>query len=151
MKLVLAVLICQSAGVIGSVFTTSSLESWYQKLVKPSFNPPGWLFGPVWISLYLLMGISLYLVWIRRPEQGTFAALVFFGIQLLLNTLWSVVFFGLQRPGLAFLEILFLFTAILVTAFLFFKISRPAAYLMIPYLIWVGFASVLNYFIWRLN
>jgi benzodiazapine receptor len=150
-KLVLAVLICQGAGLIGAVFTSSSVGGWYKTLTKPSFNPPSWLFGPVWISLYLLMGVSLYLVWIRWPEPGTFPALVFFGVQLILNTLWSVVFFGIQRPGLAFLEIIFLFAAISVTVILFFKISRPAAYLMIPYLLWVAFASVLNGFIWRLN
>ena len=151
LKLIVSILICQGAGFIGSFFTVSSVGSWYQRLAKPSFSPPDWLFGPVWITLYLLMGISLYLVWSQWPLPGTKAALALFGLQLFLNAAWSVLFFGLKQPGPAFVEIAILFSAIAVTFLLFIRISKPAAYLLIPYLVWVGFAAFLNFSIWRLN
>jgi tryptophan-rich sensory protein len=149
LKLVGAIVICQLAGVIGSFFTVSSVGSWYTGLVKPSFNPPSWVFGPVWITLYTLMGISLYLVW----NSGNRSWLVFgvFGLQLVLNTLWSILFFGLQMPGIAFIEIILLWLSIIATIALFFTGSRAASYLLIPYLLWVSFAAVLNFMLWRLN
>ncbi len=144
-----AVIICQLAGVIGSLFTASSVGSWYSTLNKPPFNPPGWVFGPVWITLYTMMGISLYLVW--RSGNRDWLVLGVFGFQLVLNALWSILFFGLQVPGIAFAEILVLWISIIATIVLFFSVSRAASYLLVPYLLWVSFAAVLNFMIWRLN
>jgi translocator protein len=149
-KLVVAIVLCQLAGIIGSVFTISSISSWYAELSKPFFSPPNWVFFPVWISLYLLMGISLYLVWKKGWKENK-KALSFFGIQLFLNALWSPIFFGLKNPLLAFIEIIFLWLAILLTIIHFYKVSKPAAYLLIPYILWVSFAALLNFFIFLLN
>lgn len=150
-KLIVSIIICQAAGLIGTVFTTSSIPDWYAGLKKPSFNPPNWLFGPVWILLYLLMGISLYLVWKQRDGTETKTALIFFAIQLILNSLWSIIFFGRQQPLLAFFEILILLLFIALTIVKFFPISKVSAYLLLPYLLWVSFASLLNFYIVRLN
>jgi benzodiazapine receptor len=152
LKLVASVLFCQAAGVLGALATTPSIGGWYKGLVKPSFNPPNWIFGPVWTILYLLMGIALFLVWRRGPKTaGVMAALVLFLIQLGLNVLWSILFFGLHQPALAFFEIAALWVFILLTALKFFSLSRPAGWLLVPYLLWVTFASALNFSIWRLN
>jgi len=151
-RLLVCVIICQFAGVIGSLFTSSSLESWYLLLEKPIFNPPSWVFFPVWTILYTLMGISLYIVWeqgMQHREVKT--GLFLFGLQLGLNTLWSVLFFGLRSPYYAFLEIIMLWVAILLTIIQFWKISRSASLLLIPYILWVSFAALLNYQIWVLN
>jgi len=143
LKLVLAILVCEVAGLIGSIFTFPSIPTWYASLVKPSFNPPGWLFAPVWTILFALMGISLYLAWPAGKKA--------FGAQLLLNVLWSVLFFGFHSPLLAFIEIIILWIAILLNIIVFYKKSKPAAYLLIPYLLWVSFAAALNLFIVILN
>jgi tryptophan-rich sensory protein len=151
-KLLASILLCQLAGVIGSVFTASSLENWYILLEKPSFNPPSWVFFPVWTTLYTLMGISLYLVWekgLQKPEVKK--GILIFGIQLGLNSLWSFLFFGLKSPYYAFIEIILLWFAILLTILQFRKISKTASYLLLPYIVWVSFAAVLNYYIWILN
>ena len=148
-KLISSVLICQSAGIIGSFFTVSSVSTWYVTLHKPFFNPPAWVFGPVWITLYLLMGISLYLIWNSKKKSKP--AMVFFSVQLVLNSLWSILFFGLQNPLFAGIEIIILWIAILLTIVSFYKISRTAAYLLIPYILWVSFAAVLNFSIIYLN
>ena len=152
--LIAAILICEISGVIGSVFTYQSIPDWYntEKLNKPSFTPPSWLFGPVWVTLYLLMGISAYLIW----EKGTKKKLVkdslsIFGIQLILNTLWSILFFGLRCPLCGFIEIIILWFAIAFTIITFYKLSRTAALLLVPYILWVSFAMVLNFYVWRLN
>lgn len=150
-QILVAVLICQAAGLIGSFFTISAIESWYDTLIKPSFNPPGWVFGPVWTFLYTLMGIALYLVWAAKKSKIRTISLWLFGIQLALNSLWSFLFFGLHSPGLAFAEILVLWAAILATAFYFSKLDRGATYLMIPYLLWVSFAVILNGALFTLN
>jgi len=150
-KLVSSIIICQLAGIIGSIFTVNSIPTWYATLIKPDFNPPGWVFGPVWITLYLMMGISLYLVWKQDNFAGKNKLLTIFFIQLFLNAIWSIIFFGLKSPGWAFADIMFLWLFILLTIVVFFKTSRTASILLIPYLMWVSFASVLNYFIWRLN
>lgn len=151
-RLIISIIICQLAGVIGSFFTASSVSTWYQALNKASFNPPGWLFGPVWIFLYLLMGISLYLVWNKgiKSRQAK-AAVTVFGIQLALNALWSIIFFGLKSPLFAFIEMIILWIAIMSTIVYFYKISKTAAYLLVPYILWVSFALVLNFFIYYLN
>ena len=151
MKLIASIIICQLAGVIGAVFTTPSISSWYAGLNKPFFNPPNWLFGPAWTLLYLLMGISLYFVWSQKNGAGTKTALIFFTIQLGLNTLWSIIFFGMHLPSVAFLEILILLLFIALTIIKFFPISKISAYLLIPYLLWVSFASILNFYIVKLN
>lgn len=151
-RLLACVIICQLAGIIGSLFTSSSLDSWYLLLEKPTFNPPSWVFFPVWTILYTLMGISLYLVWEKGLQYREVKAGVFlFGLQLILNTIWSLLFFGLRSPYYAFLEILVLWVAILLTIIQFWKISKPASLLLIPYILWVSFATLLNYQIWILN
>ncbi|MDD5362053.1 MAG: tryptophan-rich sensory protein [Ignavibacteria bacterium] len=148
-KLLLSVIICELAGIIGSIFTVSSIPTWFAGLNKPSFNPPNYLFGPVWTILYLLMGISLFLIWKKGGDNR--AALILFFTQLLLNTLWSIIFFGLKMPLPAFIEVVVMWVFILLTIISFYSISKPAAYLLIPYLLWVSFASVLNFKIWMLN
>lgn len=154
MKIIAAIVsiaIAQSAGIIGSVFTAKSIPTWYATLTKPTWNPPSWLFGPVWISLYTLMGISAFLVWQNKAAPGAKLALTFYAIQLALNALWSILFFGMKNPGLAFAEILVLLSLILITTFLFWRINTTAGILLLPYIAWVSFAAFLNYTIWRLN
>ncbi|MDD3247675.1 MAG: tryptophan-rich sensory protein [Methanosarcina sp.] len=151
-RLLVSIIICQFAGAIGAIFTSSSLESWYLLLEKPVFNPPSWIFFPVWTTLYTLMGISLYLVWEKGLQQKEVkVGIILFGLQLGLNILWSFLFFGLQSPYYAFLEILLLWLAILLTAIQFWNISKTASLLFIPYILWVSFAALLNYQIWVLN
>ncbi|OGG92460.1 TspO protein [Candidatus Kuenenbacteria bacterium RIFCSPLOWO2_12_FULL_42_13] len=151
-KLVIAIGVSELAGIIGSVFTISAIPNWYAGLVKPALNPPAWVFGPAWTTLYTLMGIAAFLVWRMGWERKEVKmALEVFGIQLFLNAIWSIIFFGLQNPGWALVDIILLWLAIVWTMVVFYKISRPAAYLLVPYLLWVSFASYLNYSIWMLN
>jgi len=150
-RLITSIIICQSAGIIGSFFTVTSVGGWYQTINKPSFNPPGYIFGPVWIALYLMMGISLYLVWNRKGTADIKIPLIIFFAQLFFNTIWSILFFGLHSPVLALIDIIILLILIIITIFSFKKVSKPAAYLLIPYLMWVSFATVLNYYIVMLN
>ena len=147
-KLIIAIVVSELAGVIGAIFTTPAVQSmWYATLAKPALNPPAWVFGPVWTTLYALMGVAVWLVWKdekvaprrRRGATGIFV------IQLMLNTLWSIIFFGLHSPGGALVEIVFLWLAILATIIAFAKISKPAAWLLVPYILWVSFAMYLNY------
>lgn len=144
-QLFFAIFLCEGAGVLGSIFTFSSIPTWYATLDKPVFSPPNWVFGPVWTILYLLMGISLYLVWQKKKVPAVF------WVQLALNALWSVIFFGLKNPVLAMLDIAVLWVAIYLTIKSFYSISKIAAYLLLPYLIWVTFASILNLSIVILN
>ncbi len=148
--LIFTVLLSEGAGILGSFFTFSSIPTWYTTLVKPSFSPPNFVFGPVWTALYALMGISLYLVWTSKAKSKQYAIKLFF-IQLGLNTFWSIIFFGLKNPGLAFIEIIALWVAILLTIKAFQKISKKASYLLYPYFAWVSFATILNFSIWALN
>ncbi|MFH1253766.1 MAG: TspO/MBR family protein [Candidatus Uhrbacteria bacterium] len=151
-QLILAIIIAESAGVIGSVFTVGAIPVWYSTLNKPSFNPPNWLFGPVWTILFVLMGIAAFLIWQRGWKKLEVKnALKIFLSQLILNTLWSILFFGLHSPTAAFLEIIALWLLILATIISFWKISRPAAYLLFPYILWVTFAAFLNLTIVFLN
>ncbi len=151
-KFVFSIIFCQLAGIIGSIFTAKNIPLWYAGLVKPSFNPPNWVFGPVWTILYLMMGISFYIVWAYHSNSSVYRpAVIIFLIQLVLNLLWSFLFFGLKNPLAGFIEILILWAAILITIILFFRISKTASILLIPYLLWVSFASVLNYFLYKLN
>jgi len=151
-KLVIAIVICELAGIIGSVFTTGSIVGWYAGIVKPTFNPPAWVFGPVWTTLFVLMGIAAFLVWRKGLEHRNvkIALSIFIG-QLVLNTLWSIIFFGLHSPGGALVEIVFLWLAIVATIITFAKVSKPAAWLLVPYILWVSFAMYLNFTIWTLN
>lgn len=152
MKLLIALVVPQLAGIIGSLFTREASSSWYVQLVRPAFAPPNWLFAPVWTTLYGLMGIALYLVWRKQGQvKGVGIALVLFVVQLALNTLWSGIFFGLRAPGVAFVEIIFLWCAIVGTMIAFYRVSRPAMWLLVPYLVWVSFAGYLNYAFWIVN
>lgn len=152
LKLLIAVTTSLLAGVIGSLFTASEIQGWYTALIKPEFNPPSWVFGPVWTTLFVLMGIAAFLIWKKGLERGgvKIALGIFLG-QLVLNTLWSIIFFGLHSPGGALVEIVFLWLAILATIIIFAKISKLAAWLLVPYILWVSFAGYLNFSIWMLN
>jgi len=174
-KLIIAIALTEVAGVIGAIFTTPLTLDWYADLTKPGLNPPDWLFGPVWIMLYALIGVALYLVWknnwkvrnhILERGQKTWNrfserfwtgswqkqnVIAIFGIQLFLNILWTYIFFGLKFPLLAFFEILALWFAILYTIVNFYRVSKASAYLLIPYILWVSFAAYLNLFVFMLN
>ena len=126
--------------------------NWYDMLYKPALNPPDWVFSPAWTILYILMGIAAFLVWKKRGEHKEIkTALAIFGIQLFLNIIWSIIFFTLHSPFWAFVDLIALWLAIVITIFYFYKISKPAAFLLIPYILWVTFAGYLNYSIWVLN
>jgi tryptophan-rich sensory protein len=151
-KLIVSIVACQCAGIIGSIFTTPAIPTWYATLEKPSFTPPNWLFAPAWITLFLLMGIAAFLIWRQGLEQKEVkTALIIFLVQLVLNALWSVIFFGLQSPLYGMVVILALWVAILLTILRFFKLSTAAGALLLPYILWVSFAAVLNISIWILN
>jgi benzodiazapine receptor len=151
-KLIVSIIICQLAGVIGSLFTTPAIPTWYATLKRPSFTPPNWVFSPVWITLFVLMGIAAFLVWNKGlNDQKVKMALSIFAVQLILNVLWSVMFFGLRSPLAGLSDIAALWVAILLTILCFFKVSNTAGILLIPYILWVSFAAVLNFSIWRLN
>ena len=151
-KFVIAILVCQIAGFIGSILTRSSVSTWYPTLIKPHFTPPDWLFAPVWITLYILIGIAAFLVWRRGfHHQVTKRALALFGVQLILNVLWSFFFFGLKSPLAGLIEIAILGIAIILTIRSFLQVSRTAGLLLIPYFLWVTFATGLNLSIWYLN
>ncbi|MCX6721111.1 MAG: tryptophan-rich sensory protein [Candidatus Staskawiczbacteria bacterium] len=174
-KLLISIIICELAGAAGAIFTTPQIGTWYMFLTKPAFNPPSWIFGPVWTALFVLMGISLYLVWTKnfvvknelkikkrkawnKLSQKFFTGewqkaniILIFTTQLGLNALWSIIFFGMHFPAAAFFELLMLWFAILYTIINFYRVSKTASYLLIPYILWVSFAGVLNFFIWILN
>lgn len=147
----LSIAICFSAAGIGSLFTDPEIGGWYARIEKPSWTPPNWVFGPVWSTLYLMMAVAAWLVWKEKGWAGASAPLALFGAQLVFNALWSILFFGMHRVGLALLDIILLWSAILATILTFWRISPLAAALMLPYLLWVTYASALNYSIWKLN
>ena len=145
------VLLSLSAGAVGGIATAGSIGGWYQTIAKPDWNPPGWVFGPVWTTLYLMMGVAAWIVW-RQAGPGTKAwPLALFAVQLALNALWSFVFFAWHQIGWALVEILALWVAITATIASFLRVSKVAAVLLVPYLAWVSFASFLTYTIWTLN
>ncbi|MFA6171625.1 MAG: TspO/MBR family protein [Patescibacteria group bacterium] len=150
-KLAIAVVIAEAAGIIGSFFTAPSIPSWYATLPKPAFNPPAWIFAPVWTALFALMGIAAFLIWKKglKRKDVKIALAIFIG-QLVLNALWSFIFFGLHNPKGAFFELIVLWLAILATIISFYRISKSAAWLLLPYILWVSFAGYLNYSIWQL-
>ena len=149
-KLIFSIFICLFAGFIGSFFTSPTIPTWYATLQKPTFAPPNWVFFPVWTALFIMMGISLFLVW-QKEDKKVKTALIIFAGQLVLNALWSVAFFGFRSPLLGLMEIIILWIAILATILSFKNVSRTAAYLLIPYILWVSFAAFVNFSIWRLN
>ena len=138
-------------GSLSGIANIGGLNDWYIELKKPSFNPPGYLFGPVWTILYLLMGISLYLVWISPAGKIRQESLVIFGIQMMLNFAWSFIFFYFRQPGWALVDIVALWISIIIMIFFFYRVNRVAAMIQIPYLLWVSFATLLNASIWVLN
>jgi len=151
-KLLISLIACICAGLIGSIFTRDSIPNWYSLLQKPLFTPPNWLFAPIWFLLYVLMGVSAFLVW--RKGSGNHQvreSLFIFLIQLVLNALWSFAFFGLKSPLSGLIVIIPLWTAILLTIVNFFRVSRLAAFLLLPYIVWVSFATALNFSIYLLN
>jgi len=151
-KLIISIIIPVAAGATSGFFTASGVGGWYQGINKPSWNPPGWIFGPVWTTLYVLMGISLFLIWKSEiASDYKRNALILFAIQLTLNFFWSFIFFNQNQIGWAFVEIIALWLLILLTIFAFASINKTAAWLLVPYISWVSFAAILNYTIWKLN
>ena len=151
-KLVISLAVPLAIGGLSGFATSRGVNSWYPTLIKPSFNPPGWIFGPVWTALYIMMGVAAFLVWREGLDtEGVKLALTLFAIQLFLNGLWSVLFFGMQAPGWALIEIGALWLAIVVTLVLFWRVSPTAGMLLLPYWAWVSFATVLNASLWWLN
>jgi translocator protein len=152
---VLALMVCLlaslSAGAVGGFATARAVTSWYPTLTKPAWTPPAWLFGPVWTVLYVLMGVAAWRVWLHRAEPPAAQALAIFGVQLVLNALWSLLFFGLRAPGLAMAELVLLWLAIAASLGAFWRLEPLAGALLVPYLAWVTFAGALNHAIWWLN
>ncbi len=144
-------LIVLAVSIIGGVATSGSVDTWYKTLQKPAFTPPDWLFAPVWSLLYIMIAIAGWRIWRQRHAHAITGAMSVYAAQLVLNLGWSLLFFGLQRPDLAGIGIILLLFTIALNIRLFFPIDRSAAYLLLPYLAWVGFASALNIAIWRLN
>jgi len=149
-KLIVCIAICQFAGLVGSLFTFQSIPTWYASLAKPFFTPPNWLFGPVWITLYILMGIALYLLWEKGLKKNNTATRLFI-TQLVLNAAWSVIFFGMQLVFIAFIEIVILWAFIALTIWKLRPVDTKAAWVMLPYIIWVTIAAALNMGVWLLN
>lgn len=150
MKLFLSLLIPQLAGAIGALFTIKAIPTWYMYLNKPSFSPPNWIFGPAWLTLYLLMGVAVYLNWIKKTKQAKFNVRLFF-IHLFFNFIWSPIFFGARNPLFAFFIIILIWLFIVTMIIKFWNVNKLSSLLLVPYLFWVTFASLLNFYIWRLN
>ena len=145
------VIVCLGAGALGAIVSAPEIEGWYKTIAKPMWNPPDSVFGPVWTTLFVMMAIAAWLVWKPTGFKEAGLPLSLFGAQLALNVGWSWVFFGLHEPGSAFVEIVILWLAIVATTVAFFKANKLAGWMMVPYLAWVSFASVLNFAIWQLN
>ncbi len=149
-KIIIASLITLALGLASGFSTIDAITNWYQYINKPSFNPPNWIFGPVWTVLYIMMGISFGMIWHSNSALKN-KVMMLFGTQFILNLLWSFLFFNLHQTGIAFIEIILMWIFILITILSFYRINKTAAYLLIPYLCWVSFASILNGAIWYLN
>jgi benzodiazapine receptor len=150
-RLAVSLAMPQLAGIAGSVFTVPAIPSWYAGLNKPWFVPPSWLFAPAWTTLFLLMGLALFLVWERKESLGLKGDYLPFWVQLGLNMAWSGLFFGLRSPLLGLVEIALLWAAIAVNIMVFWRVRKAAGWLLVPYIAWVSFAAVLNYNVWLLN
>ena len=152
MKFITSLLIPLAVGFSAGFFTRKEIVGWFSRLEKPWFNPPNWVFSPVWTLLYILMGIAMWLIWkSKMPESLKKTALFLYAIQLILNFFWSLLFFNLHQTGWAFAEIILMWVFILLTILAFARVNKTAAWLMVPYISWVSFASILNYSIWILN
>lgn len=151
LKIIISIIIPLSIGFTASLFTITGVKSWYRTIQKPSWNPPDWVFGPVWTTLYVLMGISFFLIWRSSGEKQKQTAIVLYILQLVANFFWSLIFFDQHQIALALAEIIILWVLILLTIFSFANISKTAAWLLVPYISWVSFAAILNYTIWQLN
>lgn len=149
--IITAIVLCESVGIAGGKISSEAISEWYRTLKKPSINPPSWIFGPVWTLLYAMMGWSVAIIWKNKVGRERISAHLAFGVQLCLNFLWTVLFFGMRNPFAAFVNIVFLLLSIVVTMITFWRVSKKASLLLVPYLLWVSFASVLNWFLWRLN
>jgi len=147
----LSLIIPLAVGGISGFFTVSAIPGWYQTIQKPSWNPPNWVFGPVWTTLYVLMGIAMYLIWTQPRTEQRQRALYLNAAQLILNFFWSLIFFNLHAIGWALIEIIILWVVIVQTMFAYDRIYKPAAWLLLPYIVWVTFATILNGTIWWLN
>ena len=151
-KLVFSIIMAHSAGIAGSFFTVAAIPVWYEGIIKPSFNPPSWVFGPVWLFLYTLIGVALYLIWQKKHgNKKVRFVFIFFIAHLVINALWSAVFFGLQNILLALVVIVILWLMILSLIFMSWSIDKRASILLVPYFLWVSFATVLNFSILQLN
>lgn len=150
-KLLTFIVICEGVGILGAVFTIPAIPTWYAVLNKPPLTPPNWIFGPVWTTLYFLMGISLFLILEKKLKKQRNFLIGLFATQLLLNFLWSLIFFGWHQPVIAFIEIIFLWATIALLIISFWRFSKSAAILLVPYIFWVSFASLLNLYIVLLN
>lgn len=151
-KLIISVVLALGIGLLGGIFTGPEIQSWFAQLNKPVWNPPNWLFAPVWTVLYIMMGISFYLVWKTKANADTKRwAIIIFLLQFALNFLWSFIFFREHQMGWAFVEIVVLWIAICCTIIAFSRIHTSAAWLLVPYVCWVSFAGILNYTIWQMN
>lgn len=150
MKLVLSLILPQLAGFVGSFFTVSSIPTWYAELNKPDFSPPNWVFAPAWLTLYLLMGIALYLNWIKKDKVAKHNVRLFF-VHLFFNAIWSPIFFGARNLGLALVAIILIWILIVEMIRRFWSVNRVSSLLLIPYLLWVSFATLLNFTLWRIN
>jgi translocator protein len=150
-KLIVSLVLTLGVGAVAGIFTGSAIPNWYATLNRPSFAPPNWLFGPAWTFLYIMMGISLFLVWKSAPDKARDTALIIFGVQLLLNFAWSFIFFYFKELGWALVEIVLMWLAIVAMLIAFHKVNPWAAYINIPYLMWVTFATALNAGFWKLN
>ncbi len=151
-KLIISIIICELVGLLSTPFTVSAISNWYAYLDKPFFSPPNWIFGPVWTLLYAMMGAAAFLIWkTGLQKREVKIALSFFVFQLLLNFAWSFLFFALQNPFLALIDIVLLLLTIFITILKFYPLSKTAAYLLIPYILWVSFATLLNFSILILN
>jgi tryptophan-rich sensory protein len=151
-KLIVSVVVPLAVGAIAGMATSKNVGGWYTTLQRPSFAPPNYLFGPVWTSLYILMGIAFYIIWTKEDaSHWKKRAIGIFLIQLALNFMWSFIFFELKWMGIAFVEICLMWLAIFLTILVFSRLSKIAAWLLVPYICWVTFASILNYYYWYLN
>lgn len=152
LKLIISTAVPLIVGFTASFFTITAVGSWYQTINKPSWNPPDWIFAPIWTTLYIMMGIAFFLVWRTLADKSVKrSAIILFILQLIANFFWSFIFFNQHQIALAFAEIIVLWLLILLTIFSFAKVSKLAAWLLVPYIIWVSFASILTYTIWQLN
>lgn len=151
-KFIISILLCESVGIISGLLASANNNLWFDTLHKPTWNPPAYLFGPVWTALYLLMGISLGIIWNNKaPELNKRNAYFLFAMQLILNFFWSILFFHFHSPALALLDIILMIITIVLTIFNFSHFSKSAAWLLVPYIAWVSFATILNFSIWNLN